>query len=111
MAGIPINSNATNGASEVYVARGGQLLGSIRIADVLRPEAKSAAAAMRAMGMKTVLLSGDSKGVTAIVGGRGLMVATPMCAAPPLIIPSTEARTPRTAETSRPSESRADGNA
>ena len=28
------------GVSEVYVARGGQVLGAIRIADVLRPEAK-----------------------------------------------------------------------
>jgi heavy metal translocating P-type ATPase len=65
---LPIIGNGTDGASEVYVARGGQLLGSIRIADVLRPEAKSAVAAMREMGLKTVLLSGDSQGVTSSVG-------------------------------------------
>jgi heavy metal translocating P-type ATPase len=68
MTSLPINGNGTDGASEVYVARGGQLLGSIRIADVLRPEAKSAVAAMREMGLKTVLLSGDSQGVTSSVG-------------------------------------------
>lgn len=68
LASLPINGNGTDGASEVYVARGGQLLGSIRIADVLRPEAKSAVAAMREMGLKTVLLSGDSQGVTSSVG-------------------------------------------
>jgi Cd2+/Zn2+-exporting ATPase/Cu+-exporting ATPase len=68
LASLPINGNGTEGASEIYVARGGQLLGSIRIADVLRPEAKSAVAAMREMGLKTVLLSGDSQGVTSSVG-------------------------------------------
>ena len=66
---IPINANGADGASEVYVARGGQLLGSIRIADVLRPEAKHAVAAMRQMGLKTVLLSGDSQSATSSVGG------------------------------------------
>jgi len=68
MASLPINGNGTNGASEVYVARDGQFLGSIRIADVLRPEAKDAVAAMRQMGLKTVLLSGDTQGVTSSIG-------------------------------------------
>ena len=63
---VPING--TDGASEIYVARSGQFLGSIRIADVLRPEAKSAVAAMREMALKTVLLSGDAQGVTSSVG-------------------------------------------
>ena len=65
---LPINGNGTGAASEVYVASGGLLLGAIRIADVLRPEAKSAVAAMRAMGLKTILLSGDAQTVTAAVG-------------------------------------------
>src|SRR6202166_2547110 len=42
---LHVNGHGT-GVSEAYVARGGQLLGTIRIADVLRPEAKSAVAAM-----------------------------------------------------------------
>jgi len=65
---LPSNGHGTGGVSEVYVARGGRVLGTIRIADVLRPEAKSAVAAMREMGLKTVLLSGDAQEVTAIVG-------------------------------------------
>jgi P-type E1-E2 ATPase len=56
------------GTSEVYVAKAGRVLGTIRIADVLRPEAKSAVAAMRAMGLKTILLSGDAQEVTTLVG-------------------------------------------
>jgi Cd2+/Zn2+-exporting ATPase/Cu+-exporting ATPase len=65
---LPVNGQGTNGSSEILVARAGQLLGSVRIADVLRPEAKAAVAAMRQMGLKTVLLSGDAQGVAASVG-------------------------------------------
>jgi Cd2+/Zn2+-exporting ATPase/Cu+-exporting ATPase len=54
-------------ASEVLVARGGRLLGSIRIGDALRPEAKAAVAAMRAMGLRTVLLTGDQRSVATAV--------------------------------------------
>src|SRR5579863_1484257 len=71
--GLPGSSNGVDGASEVYVARAGQVLGSIRIADVLRPEAKNAIAAMQRMGLKTVLLSGDTQPATSSVG-RGLGV-------------------------------------
>jgi len=66
--GLPVSSDGAGGVSEVYVARAGQVLGSIRIADVLRPEAKNAVAAMRQMGLKTVLLSGDTQAVTSSVG-------------------------------------------
>jgi heavy metal translocating P-type ATPase len=71
--GLPTPGNGADGASEVYVARAGQVLGIIRIADVLRPEAKNAIAAMRQMGLKTVLLSGDTPAATSSVG-RGLGV-------------------------------------
>jgi heavy metal translocating P-type ATPase len=71
--GLPASGNGADGASEVYVARAGKVLGSIRIADVLRPEAKNAIAAMRQMGLKTVLLSGDTQAATSSVG-RGLGV-------------------------------------
>ncbi len=71
--GLPTPNNGADGASEVYVARSGQVLGSIRISDVLRPEAKSAIAAMRQMGLKIVLLSGDTQAATSSVG-RGLGV-------------------------------------
>ena len=63
-----VNGQGSNGASQVYVARAGQSLGSICIADVLRPEAKNAVAAMREMGLKTVLLSGDAQDVATTVG-------------------------------------------
>jgi len=71
--GLPADSHSPDGASEVYVARAGQVLGTIRIADILRPEAKNAITEMRQMGLKTVLLSGDTPAATSSVG-RGLGV-------------------------------------
>lgn len=64
----PQNGGNSGGASEVFVARAGQALGSVRIADVLRPEAKDAVAALRRMGLTTVLLSGDTQAAAAAVG-------------------------------------------
>ena len=55
-------------ATEVLVARAGTLLGAIRIADTLRPESQAAVAALRAMGIRTLLLTGDQRGVAAHVG-------------------------------------------
>jgi heavy metal translocating P-type ATPase len=49
------------GASEVFVARDGKLLGAITIADTVRPEAAAAIASIRRMGIKTILLTGDAQ--------------------------------------------------
>ncbi len=50
-------------ASEVFVARAGTLLGAIVIADSARPEAQQAIGAIHAMGIKTILLTGDAQPV------------------------------------------------
>lgn len=50
-------------ASEVFVARAGILLGAIVIADGVRPEAREAITAIHAMGIRTVLLTGDAQPV------------------------------------------------
>jgi Cd2+/Zn2+-exporting ATPase/Cu+-exporting ATPase len=54
-------------ASEIYVARGGRLLGAIAVADTIRPEARQALEAMRRMGVKAILLTGDAKAVGDVV--------------------------------------------
>jgi heavy metal translocating P-type ATPase len=64
----PTNGSGREGESTVYVAHGKQVLGSLLIADVLRPEAKNAVAAMQRMGLKTVLLSGDLQSVATVIG-------------------------------------------
>ncbi len=70
--GIALPSASTEGAavgSEVFIARDGRLLGSILVADTMRPEAKRAIAALQEMGIRTVLLTGDARPVAIAVGG------------------------------------------
>jgi Cu+-exporting ATPase len=54
--------------SEVWVARAGRCLGTIQIADVIRPEAVEAIRRLREMGLRTVLLTGDKKIVADAIG-------------------------------------------
>jgi heavy metal translocating P-type ATPase len=56
--------------SEIFVAREGKLLGTLSIADMLRPEATKAIQDLKAMGLKTVLLTGDSKTVAEDIGRK-----------------------------------------
>jgi heavy metal translocating P-type ATPase len=51
----------------VFVIRGGQYLGGIAVDDVPRPEAGRAVAEMRSLGLKTVLLTGDSRSATELI--------------------------------------------
>jgi len=62
---IPVNgaASSTSGSSEILVACNGVYLGTIGIADTLRPEAKESVAALHALGLRTVLLTGDAKTV------------------------------------------------
>jgi Cd2+/Zn2+-exporting ATPase/Cu+-exporting ATPase len=53
--------------SEVLVSREGKLLGAIHVADAVRPEAKEAISALKAMGMRVILLTGDQRSVAVAV--------------------------------------------
>lgn len=68
--GIPdgLPKAGTGETSEILVARSGRCLGSIHLADVLRPEAVEAVRRLREMGLRTVLLTGDRKAVADAVG-------------------------------------------
>jgi heavy metal translocating P-type ATPase len=63
-------ADAPPGTSDgaVLVTRDGHLLGSIHVTDLLRPEAKAAIQSLKSMGLKTILLTGDSKIVAQAVG-------------------------------------------
>jgi P-type E1-E2 ATPase len=56
--------------SEIFVAREGKFLGTLVVADMLRPEATKAIADFKSMGLKTVLLTGDSRAVAEDIGGK-----------------------------------------
>lgn len=56
---LPEDCVPRQGVSEVYVAQGTRLLGSLVIADAVREEARQAVADMRTMGIDVTLLTGD----------------------------------------------------
>ncbi len=59
-----------DGGSVVYVARDGAFLGSILISDEEKPTARAAVQDLRAQGVRTVMLTGDSPAVAQQVAGR-----------------------------------------
>lgn len=69
--GVQFNQgNAAMPCTEIFVAGGGQFLGTLHIADTLRPEAKDAIEALKSMRLRTVLLTGDAKSVAEEVGRK-----------------------------------------
>ncbi len=63
--GIAASTNGEDhGASNsLYVGKDGNLLGTIDVKDVARPESRNAIEQLRTMGLRTVLLTGDSASV------------------------------------------------
>ncbi len=61
-------------ASQVHVARAGKSLGAIAIADRVRPEASAALATLHRLGIRAVLLTGDTEAVASAVA-RALGIA------------------------------------
>jgi heavy metal translocating P-type ATPase len=67
--GVDANAWVSGSADgEIGVSRGGQFLGTLRIGDTLRSGSKNAIAALKSMGLKTILLTGDSRVVADRVG-------------------------------------------
>jgi Cd2+/Zn2+-exporting ATPase/Cu+-exporting ATPase len=68
--GIPVAASGAEhpAASEILVALNGALIGRIRIADAARKEARGAVQALHAMGIHTVLLTGDAPGPARALG-------------------------------------------
>jgi heavy metal translocating P-type ATPase len=66
---LPTNAASTRD-SEIFVAQDGRFLGTLVVADTLRPEATKAIQDLQSMGLKTVLLTGDSKAVAEDIGRK-----------------------------------------
>ncbi len=60
----------TRGCTEVLVARDGAVAGAFALADTIKPSAPAAVAALRRLGLRTVLLTGDSRATADAVGAR-----------------------------------------
>lgn len=54
-------------STEIGVAKNGKLIGRIAVADGLRPEAREAIARLQGMGMRVIMLTGDSPAMAAAV--------------------------------------------
>jgi Cu2+-exporting ATPase len=73
------------GKTPLYFAREGKLLGMIVVADVIRADSPAAIRALRDLGLRVILLSGDNErtaraigaqvGVDEVIAGAGLPVA------------------------------------
>ena len=68
--GIETASEPTPLGSEVFVVRDGALLGRIVVGDQLKPGAVEAVAALKELGLRPVLLTGDSQAVAETVAAQ-----------------------------------------
>lgn len=69
--GVEFSRANGNGVdAEVFVARKGKFLGTLVVADRLRPEAVESIQALKSMGLRTVLLTGDVRAVAKDVGQK-----------------------------------------
>ena len=59
---------AAQGKTPLYVARDGRLLGLIAVADGLKPTSKDAIAAMKALGLRVIMLTGDHEKTAQYIG-------------------------------------------
>ena len=59
---------AADGKTPLFFAADGRLLGVIAVADAVKPDSAAGVAALKALGMRTVLLTGDNERTAAAVG-------------------------------------------
>jgi len=61
---------AEQGKTVVYVLADEKVIGAIALADIIRPESREALARLKAMGIKPIMLTGDSTAVARWVAGE-----------------------------------------
>ncbi len=59
-----------NGETTVFLARGGRIAGAIAVSDPLKPNAAEAVAALRAEGLRIVMLTGDAPATAEAIAAR-----------------------------------------
>ncbi len=52
-----------NGQTIIYVVSGGQVVGGLALADIIRPESREAIVALKKLGVRTAVITGDSEDV------------------------------------------------
>ncbi len=64
------DQTADNGATPLYIAENGEIIGIIGVADTVKPTAEAAVKELKEMGIVSVMLSGDNKRTAEAVGKR-----------------------------------------
>ncbi|MFE5566870.1 heavy metal translocating P-type ATPase [Amycolatopsis japonica] len=65
--GIPCDVTAADGATAILVAVDGRIAGRLEVRDVVKPSARAAVDALHALGLRTVLLTGDNEAAARVV--------------------------------------------
>ncbi|WP_394361575.1 heavy metal translocating P-type ATPase [Amycolatopsis sp. SB7-3] len=65
--GIPCDVTAADGATAILVAVDGRIAGHLEVRDVVKPSARAAVDALHALGLRTVLLTGDNEAAARVV--------------------------------------------
>lgn len=64
---VQIRQAAQDGKTEVYLVQKDRVIGAVALADMIRDESASTIAALKSMGIKTAMITGDSKDVASYV--------------------------------------------
>ncbi|MFE5505120.1 heavy metal translocating P-type ATPase [Amycolatopsis japonica] len=64
---IPCDFTAADGATAILVAVDGRIAGHLEVRDVVKPSARAAVDALHALGLRTVLLTGDNETAARVV--------------------------------------------
>lgn len=65
-----VDQLSAQGKTIIFVMRGNSLLGAIALADIIREESREAIKSLRNLGIKTAMITGDSKDVAKWVAGE-----------------------------------------
>jgi Cu2+-exporting ATPase len=66
--GLAEPATADQGATRLHVIRDGAVLGSLVLADEIRPESAQAVTALQALGIRVAMITGDARSVAEVVG-------------------------------------------
>ena len=68
--GLADPASADQGATRLHVIRNGAVLGSLVLADEIRPESAQAVRALQALGIRVAMITGDARSVAEAVGAQ-----------------------------------------
>jgi Cu2+-exporting ATPase len=68
--GLAEPASADEGATRLHVIRDGAVLGSLVLADEIRPESAQAVTSLQALGIKVAMITGDARSVAEAVGAQ-----------------------------------------